>query len=316
MPALTVVDNGVMYRNPDPGHRHISALFPHPLELPKGELICAYNRGSALYAADLTFYLARSADGGSTWPGHSLIHDHAQDDRPYSYHDPFLSRMRDGTLLIGGDREATVLAKSKVQPVSGVFGEVASVTEFRGTEYWMSHDGVDRLAVWTRDGAKLKKLWETRYHQVGYRHLDGLPHARMTATAELLVVTNKDRIHLYDGKKWSQLALQANDEVSVRRALDTIAQIARKAAAGSAPRHRVEGIPLIDEDDIPRIARPSEADLPGHLVGEPVVKKANQNIIRPPTTGKKPADFQLSYALDLLHGKVAANPSPQSAQAN
>ncbi|HEX4568680.1 MAG TPA: amidohydrolase [Vicinamibacterales bacterium] len=49
-----------------------------------------------------------------------------------------------------------------------------------------------------------------------------------------------------------QLALQANDEVSVRRALDTIAQIARKAAAGSAPRHRVEGISLIDEDDIPR----------------------------------------------------------------
>ena len=71
-----------------------------------------------------------------------------------------------------------------------------------------------------------------------------------------------------------------------------------------------------DEDDIPRIARPSEADLPGHLVGEPVVKKPSQNIIRPPTTGKKPADFQLSYALDLLHGKVAANPSPQSAQAN
>jgi len=49
-----------------------------------------------------------------------------------------------------------------------------------------------------------------------------------------------------------QLALQANDEVSVRRALDTIAQIATKAAAGSAPRHRVEGISLIDEDDIPR----------------------------------------------------------------
>src|SRR3954469_8161961 len=37
-----------------------------------------------------------------------------------------------------------------------------------------------------------------------------------------------------------------------------------------------------DEDDTPRIARPSEADLKGHLEGEPVVKKSNQSIIRPP----------------------------------
>ena len=108
MPALTVVDNGVIYRNPDPGHHHISALFPHPLELPEGELICAYNRGSALYAADLTFYLARSADGGRTWPDHSLIYDRARDDRPYSYHDPFLSRMRDGTLYFADSRNNRV----------------------------------------------------------------------------------------------------------------------------------------------------------------------------------------------------------------
>jgi hypothetical protein len=102
--ALTIVDSGMIYRNPDPGHRHVSALFPHPLELPGGELICAYNRGSALYAADLTFFLARSPDGGRTWPDHSLIYDRASDERPYSYHDPFLSRMRDGALLIGAFR--------------------------------------------------------------------------------------------------------------------------------------------------------------------------------------------------------------------
>ena len=104
MTALTIVGSGVIYRNPDPGHRHISALFPHPLELPGGELICAYNRGSALYAADLAFFLARSADGGRAWPEHSLICDRTRDHLPYSYHDPFLSRMRDGTLLIGAFR--------------------------------------------------------------------------------------------------------------------------------------------------------------------------------------------------------------------
>ena len=34
--------------------------------------------------------------------------------------------------------------------------------------------------------------------------------------------------------------------------------------------------------------------------------RTTPTIIRPPTAGAKPADFQLSYALDLLHGKVAA----------
>jgi sialidase-1 len=104
MTTLTIVDSGVIYRNPDPGHRHVSALFPNPLELPDGQLLCAYNHGSALYAADLAFFLARSTDGGVSWRSHDLICDRSRDNRPYSYHDPFLSRMRDGTLLIGAFR--------------------------------------------------------------------------------------------------------------------------------------------------------------------------------------------------------------------
>jgi carboxyl-terminal processing protease len=71
-----------------------------------------------------------------------------------------------------------------------------------------------------------------------------------------------------------------------------------------------------DEDDIPRIARPSEADLPGHLANADIVAhRAPQSIVRPPTTGAKPADFQLAYALDFLHGKVSPPPT-KSAQAN
>ena len=58
-----------------------------------------------------------------------------------------------------------------------------------------------------------------------------------------------------------------------------------------------------DEANVPKIARPSEADLPGHLIGEPVAKKANAPVIKP-APGKKYDDFQLSYALDLLHGKM------------
>ncbi|MBV9043972.1 MAG: S41 family peptidase, partial [Alphaproteobacteria bacterium] len=70
------------------------------------------------------------------------------------------------------------------------------------------------------------------------------------------------------------------------------------------------------EDDIPKIARPSEADLKGHLAGDPAPRKPNSTIIRPPATAPKtgadgkPYDFQLTYALNLLHGK----PTPGSTQ--
>ncbi len=104
MSNIHLIDTGVIFRNPDPGHRHISALFPNPLELPNGELICCYNQGSALYAADLTFVIARSHDGGRTWREHHPIGNRHLDARPYSYHDPFLSQMRDGTILIGAFR--------------------------------------------------------------------------------------------------------------------------------------------------------------------------------------------------------------------
>jgi len=63
------------------------------------------------------------------------------------------------------------------------------------------------------------------------------------------------------------------------------------------------------EDVATRIERTSEADLPGHLLPEDAAKKkAAQAVIRPPA-GKKIDDFQLSYALDVLHGKVSMTAS-------
>jgi len=60
------------------------------------------------------------------------------------------------------------------------------------------------------------------------------------------------------------------------------------------------------EENATKVERPSEADLPGHLINEDAAKKKKQeqSVIRPPA-GKKIEDFQLSYALDLLHGKTA-----------
>ena len=69
-----------------------------------------------------------------------------------------------------------------------------------------------------------------------------------------------------------------------------------------------------DENETPKIARPSEADLPGHLAGEVALKKANAPIVRA-APGKKYDDFQLAYALDLLRGKVTVSSVTQSASA-
>jgi carboxyl-terminal processing protease len=59
-----------------------------------------------------------------------------------------------------------------------------------------------------------------------------------------------------------------------------------------------------DEANVPKLARGSEADLRGHLSGEPVpAKRANAPVIKP-AAGTKYDDFQLAYALDLLRGKM------------
>ena len=59
-----------------------------------------------------------------------------------------------------------------------------------------------------------------------------------------------------------------------------------------------------DEAAVPKLARPSEADLRGHLSGEPIPsKRANAPVVKP-APGTKYDDFQLSYAMDLLHGKM------------
>jgi carboxyl-terminal processing protease len=75
-----------------------------------------------------------------------------------------------------------------------------------------------------------------------------------------------------------------------------------------------------DEANVPKLARQSEADLRGHLAGEPLPpKRLNAPIIKP-AAGKKYDDFQLSYALDLINGKMtvasASEPAPAAVAAN
>lgn len=99
-PQLTIVDSGILYINPDPAHYHVFASHAHPLQLSANEYIATYQRGDGMYAANTNIALARSTDGGVTWQTTGLLHDRQDDDRPYSYHDGFLSQMRDGTLVV------------------------------------------------------------------------------------------------------------------------------------------------------------------------------------------------------------------------
>jgi carboxyl-terminal processing protease len=71
-----------------------------------------------------------------------------------------------------------------------------------------------------------------------------------------------------------------------------------------------------DEDNsTSKLSHLSEANLPGHLDAENAGKKVAPPVVHPPG-GKKIDDFQLSYALDMLRGKVAMNVSGKTAAAN
>jgi hypothetical protein len=121
-----------------------------------------------------------------------------------------------GDVMVGCRDAAELVGSDGAVALSGAPGRVQGVTVFRGTEYWMGHDG-NHVTLCRRTGTKLAKKYRTKYHYVGYRSLSGTPEARMTSTDDLLVVTNNDRIHIFDGKKWAQLGLQPDVKKLVKR---------------------------------------------------------------------------------------------------
>ncbi len=52
MSRLRIVDDGILYINPDPAHYHVSAFFPSVVQLAEKELVCVYQRGNGMYAAN------------------------------------------------------------------------------------------------------------------------------------------------------------------------------------------------------------------------------------------------------------------------
>ena len=100
MPNLHIVDSGILFINPDPAHQHFSAFFPNVVQISPQEFICIYQRGDGMYATNSNIAMLRSTDGGATWRDEGYLWDTSKDDRPYSYHATFISRMDDGTLVV------------------------------------------------------------------------------------------------------------------------------------------------------------------------------------------------------------------------
>jgi len=97
---LTLVDTGVIFRNPLPGHRVINCIYPHVTVLDNGELFCLVRIGVALYSPDGMIEAFRSSDNGKTWTRQGPIH--ARD--KYSYFDATVTKLRDGSLVAGISR--------------------------------------------------------------------------------------------------------------------------------------------------------------------------------------------------------------------
>ena len=99
MSRLEIIDEGILYINPNPAYRNPAAFFPNIVQLSDQEFICLYQIGEGMYSIDSNIALQRSIDGGVTWRDEGILYDLSKDDRPWSYHSTFVSQMSDGTLV-------------------------------------------------------------------------------------------------------------------------------------------------------------------------------------------------------------------------
>jgi predicted amidohydrolase YtcJ len=80
------------------------------------------------------------------------------------------------------------------------------------------------------------------------------PYAPKGASDGAMQMTPADLARLVatlDAHGW-QIAVDAGGDRAVRAALDAYAAVAKRADGGRPPRHRIEGLSIIDPDDIPR----------------------------------------------------------------
>ncbi|MCX6624225.1 MAG: sialidase family protein, partial [Acidobacteria bacterium] len=104
MIQLTIEESGVIFRNPLPGHRVMNVFYPMVLPLANHELLCVARIAAALYAPGAWLEIFRSTDGGSTWQREGPVTDRKRESPTYSYSDAYLTRLRDGSLVLRAGR--------------------------------------------------------------------------------------------------------------------------------------------------------------------------------------------------------------------
>jgi len=104
MKQLEIVDGGVVFRNPLPGHKVISAFFPHLHVQSDSEWLCVLRTGGAMYSRDGMLELFRTTDQGKTWTREGPLRDRAADGLNYNYRVGHTTTLRDGTLAVGISR--------------------------------------------------------------------------------------------------------------------------------------------------------------------------------------------------------------------
>lgn len=97
---LGVVDHGVIYRNPLPGHRAVNVIYARIHLLPDGDLLCVLRVGQALYSPDGMLECFRSCDGGHTWIAEGALFEREGAERHFNYADAAITTLRDGSLVM------------------------------------------------------------------------------------------------------------------------------------------------------------------------------------------------------------------------
>jgi sialidase-1 len=101
MAAIEVVDDHVVYENPQPQNRARHGYFPGLVQLPSGELLALFTLGEAFEAADVTTVVTRSPDQGRTWNLEGPLH---QKDDEHRYNSDYLkpTLLENGRLIAMG----------------------------------------------------------------------------------------------------------------------------------------------------------------------------------------------------------------------
>lgn len=118
--GLRLLDSGVIYRNPLPGHQAVSATHPFICALSENELLASYKVGQGQYAKDNMIHLSRSMDGGKTWKHEGPFRDRARDSRHYQYSTGNLTLLRNGTLIMNNWRcDRSDPERLYIDPITG-----------------------------------------------------------------------------------------------------------------------------------------------------------------------------------------------------